>query len=58
MLTQLWFPFRYWDLANHLDATASWLVVARDLVLVGLAVMLALPAERRDARDLIAAGGG
>jgi hypothetical protein len=58
VLTQLWFPFRYWDLANHLDATASWLVVARDLVLVGLAVMLALPAERRDARDLIAAGGG
>jgi hypothetical protein len=46
VLTQLWFPFRYWDLANSLDPTASWLVVARDVVLVGLAVVLAWP-ERR-----------
>ncbi len=57
VLTQLWFPFRYWDLANDLDATASWLVVARDLVLVALAVLLALPDARRhgDADEL--AGG-
>ncbi len=48
VLTQVWFPFRYWDLANHLDATASWLVVARDVVLVGLAAVLAWP-ERRPA---------
>jgi Glycosyltransferase family 87 len=46
VLTQLWFPFRYWDLANDLDPTASWLVVARDLVLVALAGVLAWP-ERR-----------
>ena len=54
VLTQLWFPFRYWDLANHLDATASWLVLSRDLVLAALAVVLALPAERGDARELAA----
>jgi hypothetical protein len=45
VLTQLWFPFRYWDLANHLDATVSWLVLARDAVLVALAVLLALPPD-------------
>ena len=54
VLTQLWFPFRYWDLANHLDATVSWLVLARDLVLVALAVLLALPNDRRDAGELVA----
>jgi hypothetical protein len=46
VLTQLWFPFRYWDLANDLDPAASWLVVVRDLVLVALAVVLALPQRR------------
>ena len=48
VLTQLWFPFRYWDLANHFDAEPSWLVLARDVLLVALAVVLALPstAER------------
>jgi hypothetical protein len=46
VLTQLWFPFRYWDLANALDPTASWLVFARDAVLVALATVLAWP-ERR-----------
>jgi hypothetical protein len=43
VLTQLWFPFRYWDLANHLAATPSWLVLARDLVLAALAILLAWP---------------
>src|SRR5437016_5903152 len=48
VLTQLWFPFRYWDLANHFDVAPSWLVLARDVLLVALAVVLALPstAER------------
>ena len=54
VLTQLWFPFRYWDLANHLEATASWLVLARDLVLAALAVTLALPDQRRDTGELVA----
>ena len=34
VLTQLWFPSRYWDLARELDPLASGLVLARDLVLV------------------------
>ncbi len=40
VLTQLWFPSRYWELALEFDALASWLVLARDLVLVALLVAL------------------
>lgn len=40
VLTQLWFPFRYWDLALGFDTAASWLVLVRDLVLVALTLML------------------
>ena len=36
VLTQLWFPFRYWDLARDLDPAVAWLVLARDLVLLAL----------------------
>jgi len=43
VLTQLWFPYRYWDLALRQDALASWLVLARDLVLVLLVAVLAMP---------------
>ena len=42
VLTQLWFPFRYWDLALEFDAAASWLVLVRDLVLLALLAVLAL----------------
>jgi hypothetical protein len=38
VLTQLWFPTRYWDVV-HLGAV-GWLVLVRDLVLVGLLVAL------------------
>jgi Glycosyltransferase family 87 len=38
VLTQLWFPSRYWDFVG-LGAEA-WLVLARDLVLVALVVLL------------------
>ena len=41
VLTQLWFPFRYWELALEFDRPASWLVLARDVVLVGLTLVLA-----------------
>jgi hypothetical protein len=41
VLTQLWFPYRYWDLALELGALESWLVLVRDLVLVGLFALLA-----------------
>jgi hypothetical protein len=40
VLTQLWFPSRYWDLARELDALPSFLVLARDVVLVALLVVL------------------
>jgi hypothetical protein len=40
VLTQLWFPYRYWELALEFDTAASWLVLARDLALVGLTLLL------------------
>jgi hypothetical protein len=43
VLTQLWFPNRYWDYVFTFDETASWLVLARDLVLVALVVALVEP---------------
>jgi hypothetical protein len=49
VLTQLWFPYRYWDLALRQDAFPSWLVFARDLVLVALVLILAMP-RREPAR--------
>ena len=39
-LTQLWFPYRYWRLALQQDAIGTWLVFARDLVLIVLVVVL------------------
>jgi hypothetical protein len=47
VVTQTWFPFRYWDLALRFDPTASWLVLARDLVLVALFAVLSWPSRRR-----------
>jgi Glycosyltransferase family 87 len=46
VLTQLWFPYRYWDLALGFDEAASWLVLARDLVLLALLVVLVEPPSR------------
>ena len=43
VLTQLWFPYRYWQLALHFGALESWLVLARDLALAGLFLVLLLP---------------
>jgi len=43
VLTQLWFPHRYIDLVYGFDPRASWLVLARDLVLVALLITLAWP---------------
>jgi hypothetical protein len=43
VITQVWFPFRYWDLALEFDPVASWLVLLRDLVLVALFVVLIAP---------------
>jgi uncharacterized membrane protein len=46
LLTQLWFPIRYWDLALGFEAFPSWLVLARDLVLVALLAVLLVPTAR------------
>ena len=43
VLTQLWFPTRYFDLARGLAAFPSWLVLARDLVLLALLTTLLVP---------------
>jgi hypothetical protein len=56
ILTQLWFPYRYWQLALHFGWLQSWLVLARDLVLVGLFVVLAAPLRNRDADEVTTRG--
>jgi Glycosyltransferase family 87 len=43
VLTQLWFPYRYWELALEFDEPASWLVLARDLVLLAVLAVLVFP---------------
>jgi hypothetical protein len=40
LLTQFWFPIRYWDLVLELKAFPSWSVFARDLALVALLAVL------------------
>jgi hypothetical protein len=47
VLTQLWFPFRYWDLALHFRALPSWLVFVRDLAVFGLLAALLWPFRTR-----------
>ncbi len=48
LLTQLWFPIRYWDLVAF-AALPSWLVVARDLILLVLLAVLLFPTGREPA---------
>jgi len=49
VLTQLWFPFRYWDLALHFAPFPSWLVLLRDLALATLFAALIVPTGRGSA---------
>jgi hypothetical protein len=51
VLTQLWFPYRYWDLALEFDALVSWLVLARDLIVVALTLMLVARVRPERARS-------
>jgi hypothetical protein len=46
VLTQIWFPFRYFRLALDFDPGLSWLLFVRDLTLVAIAVMLAVSLRR------------
>ena len=52
VLTQVWFPFRYFRLALHFDEGLSWLLLARDLTLVALTVLLAWSLRNRNADRL------
>ena len=52
VLTQLWFPSRYWDLVRELDLLPSLLVLARDLVLVALLIVLVWGPSRAAKRPL------
>ena len=47
VLTQIWFPFRYFRLALDFEPGLSWLLLARDLTLVALVAVLT---TRRRAR--------
>jgi len=51
VLTQLWFPFRYFRLALDFEAGLSWLLLARDLTLVALVVVLLVPFRSGGLRD-------
>jgi len=46
VLTQLWFPSRYWELVAEFGDLESWLVLVRDLMLVALLAVLVAPARR------------
>ena len=51
VLTQLWFPSRYWELARDLDPFLSTLVLLRDLTLVAVLVVLVRETRREPARS-------
>jgi hypothetical protein len=55
VLTQLWFPFRYWDLVLHFRTFPSWLVLLRGFALVALFAVLSWPFGPRP-RDSPSAG--
>jgi uncharacterized membrane protein len=43
VLTQLWFPSRYWKLADGFAPVQSWELLARDLLVVALVAVLLWP---------------
>ena len=49
VLTQLWFPFRYFRLALEFEEGLSWLLLARDLTLVALVAVLVVTLRRTTA---------
>ena len=55
VLTQAWFPLRYWDYALNFNGTTAAIVLARDVVLLALLVVLLIPASA--ARPATASSG-
>jgi hypothetical protein len=51
VLTQLWFPADYWELALRFEPVPSALVLSRDLTLVALLVVLVRRSGREPARS-------
>ena len=51
VLTQLWFPSRYWDLARELALLPSALVLVRDLALLGVLALLVRDSRPAPARS-------
>jgi len=49
LLTQIWFPFRYFRLALNFEEGLSWLLLARDLTLVVLVAVLVVTLRRTNA---------
>ena len=49
MLTQAWFPQHYWKYALQFDTAVSWVVLARDVLLLALLVAVVRPP--RSARE-------
>ncbi len=60
VLTQVWFPSRYFRYALDFEAGLTWVVLARNLVLVGLVAVLAIPlsaaASRAEPRGAVRNG--
>jgi uncharacterized membrane protein len=48
VLTQLWFPSHYWDLALHFNSTQAWELLARDVAVVALGFVLVWPALQHE----------
>jgi hypothetical protein len=48
VLTQIWFPFRYFRLALDFEPGLSWLLLLRDLTLAAIALILAVTLRRRE----------
>jgi Glycosyltransferase family 87 len=53
VITQTWFPFRYFRLALNFEAGLSWLLLARDLTLVALVAVLVVTGGVRTARGAV-----
>jgi hypothetical protein len=54
VLTQVWFPFRYFRLALDFEPGLSWVLLARDVVLVALALLLASHTSERPRVESVA----